>query len=140
MVKSSFNESYKYYESRGDTDKKLSAEQCLNMIKPYLSDLINEDKTIKTSSNEWKIQRNMHINFVSSNDTGDIRTVFVRSDNEDSRLFHNAIKSHPEGTQGNHHLFSCDYNSGIDFPAGTKEWKTLMKQLLLIFCKYHMMK
>ena len=45
LVKSSFNESYKYYESRGDRDKKLSAEQCLNMIKPYLSDLINENKT-----------------------------------------------------------------------------------------------
>ena len=32
---------------------------------------------------------------------------------------------------------------GIDFPTGIKEWKNLrkiMKQLLLIFCKYHMMK
>ena len=128
MVKSYFNESYKYYESRGDTDKKLSPEQCLNMIKPYLSDLINENKTIKTSSNEWKIQRNMHINFVSSNDTGDIRTVFVWSDNEESRLFHNAIKSHPERTQGNHHLVSCDHNSGIDFPAGIKEWERFEKK------------
>ena len=70
LVKSSFNESYKYYESRGDKDKKLSIEQYLDVIKPYLSDLINDHKAIETSSNEWKIQINMHINFVSSNDTG----------------------------------------------------------------------
>ena len=52
LVKSSFDENYKYYESRGDKDKKLSIEQYLDMIKPYLSDLINENKAIKTSSNE----------------------------------------------------------------------------------------
>ena len=51
------------------------------MIKPYLSDLINDHKAIKTSSNEWKIQINMHINFVSSNNTGEVRTIFVCSDN-----------------------------------------------------------
>ena len=63
LVKSSFKENYKYYESRGDKDKKLSIEQYLDMIKLYLSDLINENKAIETSSNEWKIQMNMHINF-----------------------------------------------------------------------------
>ena len=46
LVKSSFHENYKYYESRGDKDKKLSIEQYLDMIKPYLSDLINENKSI----------------------------------------------------------------------------------------------
>ena len=30
LVKSSFNESYKYYESRGDKDKKLSIQQYLD--------------------------------------------------------------------------------------------------------------
>ena len=86
LAKSSFNENYKYYESRGDKDKKLLIEQHLDMFKPYLSDLINENKTIETSSNEWNIQINMHINFVSSNDTVEIRTVFVWSDNEEIRL------------------------------------------------------
>ena len=52
LVKSSFKENYKYYKSRGDKDKKLSIEQYLDMIKPYLSDLINENKAVKTSSNE----------------------------------------------------------------------------------------
>ena len=86
LVKSSFNENYKYYESRGDKDKKLSIEQYLDMIKPYLSDLINENKAIENNSNEWKIQINMHVNFVSSNDTGEIRTIFVWSDNEANRI------------------------------------------------------
>ena len=86
LVKSSFKENYKYYESRGDKDKKLSVKQYLYKIMPYLSDLINDHKTIRNNSNEWKIQINMHVNFVSSNDTGEIRTIFVWSDNEEIRL------------------------------------------------------
>ena len=53
---------------------------------PYLRDIINDHKTIRNSSNEWKIQINMHINFVSSKDTGETRTTFVWSDNEEIRL------------------------------------------------------
>ena len=86
LVESSFKKNNKYYESRGDKDKKLSVEQYLDMIKPYLSDLINENKTIKTSSNEWKIQINMYVNFVSSNDTGETRIIFVWSDNAEIKL------------------------------------------------------
>ena len=59
FVESSFKENYKYYESRGDKNEKLSVEQYLDMIKPYLSDIINENKAIEISSTEWKIQRNM---------------------------------------------------------------------------------
>ena len=33
-----------------------------------------------------EIQVNMHLNFVSSNDTGEISTIFVWSDNEEVRL------------------------------------------------------
>ena len=61
-------------------------EQYLDMIKPYLSDLINENKAIENNFNEWKIQINMLVNFVSSNDTGEIRTIFVLSDNEEIKL------------------------------------------------------
>ena len=56
------------------------------MIRPYLSELINENMAIETSFNEWKIQINMHIKFVSSNVTGKICTVFVWSDNEEVGL------------------------------------------------------
>ena len=86
LVKSSFKENYKYYESRGDKDKKISVKQYLYKIMPYLSDLINENKAIENNSNEWKIQINMHVNFVSSNDNGENGTIFVWSDNEEIRL------------------------------------------------------
>ena len=46
------------------------------MIMPYLSDLINDHRAIRNESNEWKIQLNMSVNFISSNDTGEIRTFF----------------------------------------------------------------
>ena len=35
--------------------KKLSIEQYLDMNKPYLSDLINENNAIENDFNEWKI-------------------------------------------------------------------------------------
>ena len=35
LVKSSFKNNYKYYESRGDKDKKLSVKQYLYKIMPY---------------------------------------------------------------------------------------------------------
>ena len=35
---------------------------------PYLQDILNDQKTNSNNSNEWKIQINMHVNFVSSND------------------------------------------------------------------------
>ena len=53
---------------------------------PYLRDIINDHKTIRNSFNEWKIQINVHVNFVSSKDTGETRTIFVWSDNEEIRL------------------------------------------------------
>ena len=52
LVKSSFKENYKYYESRGDKDKELSVKHYLNMINPYLSDLINNQKTNRNDSNQ----------------------------------------------------------------------------------------
>ena len=53
---------------------------------PYLSDLINDHKAIRNESNEWKIQINKHVNFISSKDTGETRTIYVWSDNEEIRL------------------------------------------------------
>ena len=85
LIKSSFKNNYKYYESRRDKDKKLSVKQYLYMIMPYLSDLINEQKNNRDGSNKWKIQLNMGVNFISSNDMGEIRTFYVNSDNEEIR-------------------------------------------------------
>ena len=68
-----------------ETDKKLSLKQYLYMIMQCLGDLINDHKAIRTESNEWKIQLNMSVNFISSNDTGEIRTFYVWNDNEEIR-------------------------------------------------------
>ena len=86
LVESSFKNNYKYYESRGDKDKKLSVKQYLYKIMLYLRDIINDHKAIRNESKEWKIQITMHVNFISSKDTGEIRTIFARSDNEEIRL------------------------------------------------------
>ena len=55
-TKSAFNGNYIEYESNGDKDKHLSVKKCLRMIRPYLRDIINDHKILKTlrvhSSNE----------------------------------------------------------------------------------------
>ena len=64
------------------------------MIRPYLSDMINDHKTQEVrkvysgnkvidykTSGEWKIQLSMTINFVSSKDSDVIRTIHKTSDN-----------------------------------------------------------
>ena len=38
---------------------------------------------INLKTKEWKIQLNMYINFISSKDTGETRTTYVWSDNEE---------------------------------------------------------
>ena len=47
--KSAFTGNYIEYESNGDKDKSLSAKKYLNMIRPYLSDIINDYKAFKNS-------------------------------------------------------------------------------------------
>ena len=66
------------------------------MIRPYLSDMINDHKTqkiwkvhsgnkiidYKTTLEEWKIQLTMSINFISSKDDSDeTRNMRTKSDN-----------------------------------------------------------
>ena len=46
-AKSAFNGNYIGCESNGDKDKNLSAKKYLNMIRPYLSDKINDYKAFK---------------------------------------------------------------------------------------------
>ena len=52
LIKSPFKDNYKYYESRGDKDKKLSVKQYLYMIMPHVRDIINDNKAIRNNSNE----------------------------------------------------------------------------------------
>ena len=46
-----FNNNYIEYESKGDKNKTLSVKEYLNMIRPYLRDIINDHKTPE----EWKV-------------------------------------------------------------------------------------
>ena len=58
------------YKSRGDKDKILSFEDYFKTIRQYLRNMKNNQKI----HGEWKIQLIMWINFISSFDTGQIRT------------------------------------------------------------------
>ena len=51
-INSAFNDDCTEYESNGDNDKILTVEEYLDIIRKYLSDIINNHKT----QNEWKIQ------------------------------------------------------------------------------------
>ena len=76
-TKSAFNGNYIEYESKGDKDKNLSPKEYLDMIRPYLSDMINDHKT----QSEWKIQLTMQINFISSKDSEETRNKHTKSYN-----------------------------------------------------------
>ena len=78
FVKSSHKCNYKHYENNGDIEKKKSVKQYLNKITPYLFDLINDHRIARRV---WKIQINMHVNFISSKDTGETRIYYIWSDN-----------------------------------------------------------
>ena len=99
ITKGAFNNNYIQYESKGDKGKNLSIKKYLNMIRPYLSDIINDHKAEgkwrihsankiiehKTQS-EWKIQLTMAINFISSKDSDETRTMHTKSNNVDIRM------------------------------------------------------
>ena len=46
----------------------------------------------KSTGKEWKIQINMGLNFISSNDTGEIHTFHVHSDNEEIRSSNETVE------------------------------------------------
>ena len=78
LVKSSFKGNYKYYEDKGDKEKRLSVKQYLNKITSHLYDLINDHRIARRV---WKIQISMRVNFISSKDSGESRTIYVWIDN-----------------------------------------------------------
>ena len=94
ITKGAFNNNYIQYESKGDKGKNLSIKNRLNMIKPYLNDIINDHKTQgkwrihsgnkiieHKSQSEWKIQLTMAINFISSKDSDETCTMHKKSNN-----------------------------------------------------------
>ena len=94
IASGAFNNSYIQYESKGNKDKILTPNEHLDMIRPYLSDIINNHKTHgewrihsgntiveHETQSEWKIQLTMAINFISSKDSDETSTMHAKSNN-----------------------------------------------------------
>ena len=78
MVNGTFNNNYIQYKSKGDKDKILIISEYLNLIRPYLVDMINDHK----NRSEWKIQLSATINFVSPKlDSDQTRIMHTKSTN-----------------------------------------------------------
>ena len=76
-VKRAFDGGYILYESRGDSDGRLSTDEYFNISRPYLKDLIDDHK----SKDEWKIQLSMRVIFVSFTDVNKTHEMYSKSDN-----------------------------------------------------------
>ena len=70
------NNNHIEYESKGDKDKTIWIKEYIDLIRPYLSDIINDHK----SQGEWKIQLTMSINLISSKGSDETRTMHTKSD------------------------------------------------------------
>ena len=76
-IKSAFDGSYVLYERRGDKDNKLAIYEYFDIIRPYLKDMIDNNK----AKGEWKIQLSMQIIFVFFTDANETREMHTKSDN-----------------------------------------------------------
>ena len=78
LAKSGYNDNYIEYRSEGH--EILTFEEYLDLIEPYLRELINDQK----SKLEWKIQLTAQINFISLKPGSDeTRVMHTRSVNEE---------------------------------------------------------
>ena len=69
-----FNNDYIQYESIGDKDKNLSIKEYIDIIRPYLSDIINKHKT----QGEWKIHFTIAIKLIFSKDSNESRIMILK--------------------------------------------------------------
>ena len=115
IVKSGYNNN-NYIEYRSEGGKLLTIEEYLNLIEPYLRELLNNH----IKKGEWKIQLTAQINFISlrpgSNET---RVMHTRSVNEEfmngsdrdeiiKELFRSLLQRYQENLQ--------EKMNGSDFP------------------------
>ena len=135
IARGAFNSSYIQYESKGDKGKNLSIKEYLNMIKPYLSDIINDHKTrglvryhsgnktwVEETSSERKIQLTIAISFISSKDSDETRTMHTKSNNVEimmgsetdeiiKDLFESCLQKYQEGLEesmrGSEFAYDC---------------------------------
>ena len=95
ITNSAFNNDYIQYDSEGNKGKILTINEYLDMIRPYLSNTINDHKNQgewkihsanitaeHKTEREWKIHLTLAINFIFSKEYSDkIRTMHTKSDN-----------------------------------------------------------
>ena len=74
---STFNDNYIQYQSIGDKDKSLPIKEYPDMMRPYLSGIINDHK----AQEEWKIHLTRAIKFFSSKDSDETQIMQSKSDN-----------------------------------------------------------
>ena len=120
----------------GDKDKNLSIKEYIDVIRPYLSDIINNNKaqgklkihsgnTVKKhkTHREWKIHLTMVVNFISSNeDSSKTCTMHAKTDHieimmgsETDEIIEELFKSLPqryqegleESMKGSQFIFDC---------------------------------
>ena len=124
ITNSAFNNNYVQYESRRNEDKILTTNEYLDMIRPYLNDIINDHKTQGKSKihsgntikkhkiqGECKIHFTMAINFISFKpDSDETCTMRTKSNNIEivmcsetgeiiEELSKSLLKRHQEGLQ-----------------------------------------
>ena len=73
-VNTSNNINYIQSESMGDKSKTLTIKEYLDMIRPYLREVINDYKT----KGEWNIYLTIAISFISSKYSGETRTMHLK--------------------------------------------------------------
>ena len=81
-TESAFNGNYIEYESKVNKNKNISSKEYLDMIGPYLSEMIIDYKT----QGEWKTQVTMSINFISFNDSDETRNLHTKSDSIETMM------------------------------------------------------
>ena len=83
-----FNKNYIDYENNRDQEKILSTKEYIDMIRQYLSDIINDQE----AQGKWKNQLTMKINFISSKnskcstDFNETRNMHTTSDNMETMI------------------------------------------------------
>ena len=80
------NNNYIEYTSKGERYENVSPKKYLNIIRPYLRDLINEHKPIDddddddTDRAEWKIQLTMQNSCISTKRFEETRNIYTKSE------------------------------------------------------------
>ena len=74
ITNGTFNNNYIQCESKGNKVKILTPSEYLDMMRPYLSDIVNDNKT----QGEWRIHLTIAIYFISYKDSGETRTMHTK--------------------------------------------------------------